>query len=129
MVTALLIATALLFAAQTGAQKGGPVGPPGTRQNRECYCWTKWLDRDNPSGKGDYERVQDFRRQSRPPVCAKPVHVFCQIKNSGACYPYGSGETIVSILLLIRSTFDAFSHTSEKFVSYILQLTSTPVTP
>lgn len=92
--------------------------PPGTRPNRECYCWTKWLDRDNPSGKGDYERVQDFRRQSRPPVCAKPVHVFCRIKNSGAYYPYGSGETIVSILLLIRSTFDAFSHTSEKFVSY-----------
>lgn len=101
MVTALLVATALLFAAQTEAQKGGPVGPPGARPNRECYCWTNWLDRDNPSKKGDYERVEDFRRQSRPPVCAKPVHVYCRIKNTGAYYPYGSGETIVSILIVI----------------------------
>ena len=99
MLTALLTATALLFAVQIEAQiKGGPVGPIGPRPDRECYCWTKWLDRDNPSGKGDYERVKDFRRHSRPPVCAKPVHVFCRIKNGGAYYPYGSGEMIVSIL-------------------------------
>ena len=119
MLTALLTATALLFVAQIEAQiKGGPVGPPGARLDRECYCWTKWLDRDNPSGKGDYERVKDFRRHSRPPVCAKPVHVFCRIKNGGAYYPYGSGEMIVYThkitLLLIRIPFDAFSHGSEQ---------------
>ena len=45
-----------------------------------------------------YETVQGFQTQSGPPVCAKPVHVFCQTKICGAYYPYGSGEMIVSIL-------------------------------
>ena len=112
---ALLVVTMLLLAATSEAQRAGPVGPPGPgpdptgrpspgfkggppapRPDRERYCWTRWLDRDNPSGSGDYERVSDFRRQSSPPVCARPVHVLCRIRN-GAFYPYGSGEMVTSI--------------------------------
>ena len=116
MFTTLLAVAMLLLAATSEAQRAGPVGPPGPgpdptgrpspgfkggppapRPDRERYCWTKWLDRDNPSGLGDYERVRDFRRQPGPPVCARPVHVLCRIRN-GAYYPYGSGETVTPII-------------------------------
>jgi hypothetical protein len=41
----------------------------------DTYCWTQWLDRDNPSGSGDWETLRNF-----PPaqVCPKPVGIECQ---------------------------------------------------
>lgn len=45
----------------------GLVGP--------CFRWTQWLDRDNPSGNGDYEGLQDFASQV---PCVQPLAVQCQ---------------------------------------------------
>lgn len=41
----------------------------------ETYCWTKWLDRDNPSVTGDWETLGDFTQTQ---VCPKPVGIECQ---------------------------------------------------
>ena len=41
----------------------------------QTYCWTKWLDRDNPSATGDWETLRDFPQTQ---VCPKPLGIECQ---------------------------------------------------
>ena len=46
-----------------------------------CYDrvrWGPWLDRDNPSGNGDYETRSDEWR-----VCDNPTAIQCRIKATG----------------------------------------------
>ncbi|XP_028409461.1 uncharacterized protein LOC114532068 [Dendronephthya gigantea] len=43
--------------------------------------WTRWLDRDNPSGTGDWETYSSFK----PAPCIlgyKPVRANCRVKNN-----------------------------------------------
>ena len=40
--------------------------------------WTSWLDRDNPSGKGDYETVRDFVKEGVLPKEPDPVCIQCR---------------------------------------------------
>jgi hypothetical protein len=42
--------------------------------NVQGGTWTSWLNRDAPSGDGDYETRVDFV----PPVCANPIGIQCQ---------------------------------------------------
>jgi hypothetical protein len=44
----------------------------------KCYRWTKWLNRDRPSGFGDFELLQGFRTDTPPPVCADPIGIECR---------------------------------------------------
>jgi hypothetical protein len=41
-----------------------------------AQAWTPWLDRDDPSGKGDYETVADFTKAGK--VCDKPIQIQCR---------------------------------------------------
>ena len=50
-------------------------------------CWTRWFDRDNPSGSGDWEL-----RSLQPFSCGKVTAVECQT-TSGA-NAYSTGEVI-----------------------------------
>lgn len=58
------------------------------------YCWTRWLDRDNPSGTGDWETLRNF-----PPaqVCPRPVGIECQT-TSGQPYQSTGANTALEIL-------------------------------
>ena len=47
----------------------------------KCYCWTRWLDRDNPSGFGDYETLADFHHSL---VCPNPQSIQCRVKSTRA---------------------------------------------
>ncbi|XP_028296106.1 cartilage intermediate layer protein 2-like [Gouania willdenowi] len=38
-----------------------------------AVCWTKWFDRDNPSGTGDWELLNDLRKKNPGQICAKPL--------------------------------------------------------
>lgn len=38
-------------------------------------CWTPWLDRDNPSGAGDYETISDLRQKYPCKICATPLQI------------------------------------------------------
>ena len=58
----------------------------------ECYRWTKWLNRDLPSGSGDYETFRDFRKLTPPPVCANPVGIECRTVGSHVNHTQ-NGET------------------------------------
>ena len=43
----------------------------------EKVRWGPWLDRDNPSGNGDYETRNDERN-----VCENPTAIQCRIKGT-----------------------------------------------
>lgn len=50
--------------------------------------WTDWLDRDGPSGSGDYETLADFKKQGD--ACSHPLAVECETKQ-GVPMPTGEG--------------------------------------
>lgn len=50
--------------------------------------WTSWLDRDNPSGSGDWEVRTHF-----PNVCDDPVEIECQ--TTGGVAAHETGEVVV----------------------------------
>ncbi|CAB4000911.1 Hypothetical predicted protein, partial [Paramuricea clavata] len=58
--------------------------------------WTHWLDRDHPSGTGDYELYHAFvNRDNRPPCRSgyKPVGADCRIKYSKK--PWYEGNEVI----------------------------------
>lgn len=43
----------------------------------ELGTWSKWLDRDTPGGKGDYETLSSLLKEGQLP-CSKPSAIECQ---------------------------------------------------
>ncbi|XP_067329014.1 uncharacterized protein [Anolis sagrei] len=41
-------------------------------------CTTRWFDRDDPSGKGDYELIVDLRKEYPNEICTEPVAITVQ---------------------------------------------------
>ncbi|KAM7395268.1 hypothetical protein PAMA_006842 [Pampus argenteus] len=38
-------------------------------------CWTKWYDRDNPSGTGDWEPLNDLKTENPGEICDYPLFI------------------------------------------------------
>uniref|UniRef100_A0A3Q3G2W4 WxxW domain-containing protein n=1 Tax=Labrus bergylta TaxID=56723 RepID=A0A3Q3G2W4_9LABR len=38
-------------------------------------CWTKWYDRDDPSGKADWEALKELRMENPGEICDDPVYI------------------------------------------------------
>ncbi|XP_037605983.1 uncharacterized protein LOC119476638 [Sebastes umbrosus] len=38
-------------------------------------CWTKWYDRDDPSGTGDWELLSNLRTENPGQICATPLYI------------------------------------------------------
>jgi len=38
-------------------------------------CWTKWYDRDNPSGTGDWELLSNLRSENPGQICPYPLYI------------------------------------------------------
>ena len=72
----------LLLCALAGQSLGQSSSLTSKTSNCQTYCWTKWLDRDNPSGTGDYENLVNFPSNQ---VCPKPVGIECRT-TAGAPY-------------------------------------------
>lgn len=53
--------------------------------------WTDWLDRDDPSGSGDYETLSDFPSSE---VCEAPTGIICQTVNGDTSWDVGEGPTV-----------------------------------
>uniref|UniRef100_A0A8C2WGZ4 WxxW domain-containing protein n=1 Tax=Cyclopterus lumpus TaxID=8103 RepID=A0A8C2WGZ4_CYCLU len=49
-----------------------------TETNATRVCWTKWFDRDNPSGPGDYEILYSLRKQYPGQICPNPGAIEAQ---------------------------------------------------
>ncbi|XP_056284407.1 mucin-5B-like isoform X3 [Pseudoliparis swirei] len=41
-------------------------------------CWTKWFDRDDPSGSGDWETLVDLHKENPGKICPKPAAIEAQ---------------------------------------------------
>lgn len=55
-------------------------------------CWTNWFDRDNPSGTGDWETLNDFYKEGYN-LCFQPQDVRCRTKNTRrTAYRYQSDK-------------------------------------
>ncbi|XP_048860203.1 mucin-5AC-like isoform X3 [Brienomyrus brachyistius] len=46
---------------------------------KECrcanICWTQWFDRDDPSGVGDFETLQNLRQENPGKICDAPIAI------------------------------------------------------
>ncbi|XP_028289907.1 cartilage intermediate layer protein 2-like [Gouania willdenowi] len=41
----------------------------------EAECWTKWFDRDDPSGTGDWETLSSLRKENPGKICPNPADI------------------------------------------------------
>ncbi|XP_041952227.1 cartilage intermediate layer protein 1-like [Alosa sapidissima] len=41
----------------------------------EKMCWTKWYDRDDPSGTGDWELLTNLQNANPGEICANPIAI------------------------------------------------------
>ncbi|XP_078095332.1 uncharacterized protein LOC144510017 isoform X4 [Mustelus asterias] len=55
-----------------------------------CSCKTPWFDRDNPSGKGDYEDLQNLQKQYPGQICSNPTA--CEVETTSGIPASGSGD-------------------------------------
>ena len=47
-------------------------------------CWTKWFDRDDPSGTGDWETLSNLLEEHPGVICAQPLYIESVIVGSNA---------------------------------------------
>jgi hypothetical protein len=76
---------------QTARAQAAAACPPG----QECPCtWSGWLNRDNPSGQGDYETLPDLIKEGKL-KCRRPLAVQCRYRPNGAVWgsQIGTGTT------------------------------------
>lgn len=57
----------------------------GSPQVAAAQAWSPWLDRDDPSGKGDYETVVDFKKAGK--ICANPIQIQCRFVGDTKPWP------------------------------------------
>uniref|UniRef100_A0A8C6SXP1 WxxW domain-containing protein n=1 Tax=Neogobius melanostomus TaxID=47308 RepID=A0A8C6SXP1_9GOBI len=58
--------------------------PPG--------CWTDWFDRDNPSGKGDFEILRKLHKENPGKICNNPLQI--QVLTTGGQPVSSTGDII-----------------------------------
>ncbi|XP_078670996.1 uncharacterized protein LOC144911081 [Branchiostoma floridae x Branchiostoma belcheri] len=47
------------------------------------YGWTRWFDRDNPSGTGDWETLTDLRNENPGQICDNPSGIEARVVGTG----------------------------------------------
>jgi Mucin-2 protein WxxW repeating region len=75
----LMAAISICFLGQMASVGAQPAAacPPG----HDCPCtWSNWLDRDDPSGKGDYEDLASLVKEGKL-KCRRPLAVQCRYKD------------------------------------------------
>jgi hypothetical protein len=93
-IASVLVAVAgicLIGPAQTAAQPGPPSGPPPCWPppcvpGGDILCtWSSWLNRDLPSGQGDYETRADLIKEGQL-KCKQPLAVQCRYRSNGTLW-------------------------------------------
>ncbi|XP_077396775.1 mucin-5AC-like [Festucalex cinctus] len=47
-------------------------------------CWTRWYDRDNPSGDGDFENLSNLRNENPMEICPVPIEIEAETITGGS---------------------------------------------
>ncbi|KAK6182591.1 hypothetical protein SNE40_010242 [Patella caerulea] len=61
----------------------------------ECKKWTRWYDRDNESGTGDWETLADLRKDNPGQICEKPSGIDAQLLD-GRHYTAGGDKVTIN---------------------------------
>ncbi|CAK8673065.1 unnamed protein product [Clavelina lepadiformis] len=75
----------------------------GSTQGEIPSCrgrWTRWFDRDDPSGRCDCESLADFKREAPYEICHNPIGLDARIKGSEIRYTHASN--------IVANTRDGF---------------------
>uniref|UniRef100_A0A8C6TSM3 WxxW domain-containing protein n=1 Tax=Neogobius melanostomus TaxID=47308 RepID=A0A8C6TSM3_9GOBI len=72
--------------------------PPEFCASTTPCCWTDWFDRDNPSGKGDFEILIKLRKENPGKICNNPLQI--QVLTTGVSTVY---TCFIVFLILSRS--------------------------
>ncbi|XP_055515432.1 uncharacterized protein LOC129711657 [Leucoraja erinacea] len=57
-----------------------------------CDCKTPWFDRDDPSGKGDYENLQSLQKENPNKICSNPTA--CEVQTTDGEPASSTGDII-----------------------------------
>jgi hypothetical protein len=75
------------IAATQAVQAQAPACAPG----QECPCtWTNWVNRDQPSGQGDYDLLVDLQKEGKL-KCKRPLAVQCRYTPNGQTWGSQAG--------------------------------------
>ena len=55
-------------------------------------CWTQWFDRDDPGGTGDYEVLDELRRENPGKICDNPSVI--EVRTLDGRTVHDAGEVI-----------------------------------
>uniref|UniRef100_A0A8C6SP33 WxxW domain-containing protein n=1 Tax=Neogobius melanostomus TaxID=47308 RepID=A0A8C6SP33_9GOBI len=61
-------------------------------QPQDTGCWTDWFDRDNPTGKGDFEILIELHKENPGKICNNPLQI--QVLTTGGQPVSSTGEII-----------------------------------
>uniref|UniRef100_A0A3B4BBN7 WxxW domain-containing protein n=1 Tax=Periophthalmus magnuspinnatus TaxID=409849 RepID=A0A3B4BBN7_9GOBI len=53
-------------------------------------CWTEWFDRDNPSGKGDWENLELLLQENPGKICEYPLQIEVQTTSGNSVASTGN---------------------------------------
>uniref|UniRef100_UPI003AACE8EA uncharacterized protein n=1 Tax=Centroberyx gerrardi TaxID=166262 RepID=UPI003AACE8EA len=57
-------------------------------------CWTRWFDRDNPSGTGDWEVLSSLRAENPGVICAYPLLIEAVTADASMTPAINTGDNI-----------------------------------
>nr|XP_057936576.1 uncharacterized protein si:dkey-205h13.2 [Doryrhamphus excisus] len=57
-------------------------------------CYTKWFDRDDPSGNGDYETLRDLQKENPGQICQTPIDI--EVLTTSGMSVASTGEVIAT---------------------------------
>eukprot|EP00058_Branchiostoma_floridae_P024991 XP_002610481.1 hypothetical protein BRAFLDRAFT_85622 [Branchiostoma floridae] len=63
----------------TTVQKAHPLSPNSSLERGECTLWTRWFNRDGPSGTGDNELLSNLRQENPGETCSGPSAIQARV--------------------------------------------------
>ncbi|CAH1248578.1 CILP2 [Branchiostoma lanceolatum] len=60
----------------------GELGPITGGGDGACTHWTRWYNRDHPSGNGDYENLLYLRRENPGQICSAPSAIEARVRGT-----------------------------------------------
>lgn len=60
--------------------------------DQDKFCWTEWVDRDDPSGTGDWELLKQLIEKYPGKICPEPADIEAKTKSGQT--PAETGDTV-----------------------------------
>ncbi|XP_036941600.1 cartilage intermediate layer protein 2-like isoform X2 [Acanthopagrus latus] len=67
--------------------------PPQYCGEEVTVCWTRWYDRDDPSGTGDWEPLSNLRSENPGQICDNPLYIEAVTTGNNPVLATSTGQT------------------------------------